>query len=74
MLDRRELRAQAGRVLEDAFRAGVVDELRAADQALLHRHFAPGAEPVRERGGGCGRSRGWSRWVAHGGAHCHRGV
>jgi hypothetical protein len=70
VFDRGKLRAQSGRVLEDALRAGVVDELRAADQAFLHRHLAPGAEPVRERGCGCGRSR----WVAHSGAHCHRGV
>ena len=49
MFDRWELRAQPGRMLKDAFRAGVVDELRAADQALLHRYLAPGAEPVGER-------------------------
>lgn len=69
MFDRWELRAQSGRMLEDAFRAGVVDELRAADQAFLHRHLAPGAEPVGERSGGKSRSG----WVAHSGAHCHRG-
>jgi hypothetical protein len=34
------------RVLEDAFRAGVVEEFPAGDQSFLHRHFAPGAEPV----------------------------
>lgn len=66
VFDRGEFRAQPGRVLEDALRAGVVDELRAADQTFLHRHLAPGAEPVRESGGGgCCR-------ICHSGAHCHR--
>ena len=41
-------RAEPGRVLEDAFRAGVVDELLAADEALPHRHLAPGAEAIGE--------------------------
>ena len=50
MFDRGELLAQPGRMLKHAFRAGVVDELGAADQALLHRYLAPGAEPV----GKCG--------------------
>jgi hypothetical protein len=40
--------AEPGRVLEDALRAGVVDELLAADEALLHRHLTPGAEAIRE--------------------------
>ena len=70
VFDGGKLRAQSGCVLEDALRAGVVDELRAADQAFLHRHLAPGAESVWERRCGYGRSR----WVAHSGAHCHRGV
>jgi hypothetical protein len=37
-------------VLEDAFRAGVVDELFAADETLFHRHLAPGAEAVGKVG------------------------
>ena len=39
-----------GRVLEDALRAGVVDELLAADKPFLHRHLAPGAEAIGEVG------------------------
>jgi hypothetical protein len=39
-----------GRVLEDALRAGVVDELLATDETLLHRHLAPGAEAIGEVG------------------------
>ncbi len=50
MLWSSRLRAQPGRVLEDTFRTGVVDELFAADEALLHRHLAPGAEAIREFG------------------------
>jgi hypothetical protein len=42
------LGAQPGRVLEDTFRAGVVDELFATDEALLHRQLAPRAEAIRE--------------------------
>ena len=42
--------AEPGCVLEDAFRAGVVDELLAADETLLHRQLAPGAEAVGEVG------------------------
>ena len=42
--------AKSGRVLENALRAGVVDELLAADEALLHRHLAPGAEAIGEVG------------------------
>jgi len=41
-------RAKPGRVLKDALRAGVVDELLAADQPLLHRHPAPRAEAIGE--------------------------
>ena len=47
--------AHPGCVLEDALRAGVVDELVAADQTLLHRKPAPSAEPIWEVG--WGRSR-----------------
>jgi len=50
-------RAEPGRVLEDAFRAGVVDELLAADEALPHRHLAPGAEAIGKFRQGCVRSR-----------------
>lgn len=39
-------RSQPGRVLKDAFRAGVVDELLAADEAFLHRDLAPGAQAI----------------------------
>jgi hypothetical protein len=41
-------RAEPGCVLEDTFRAGVVDELLATDEALLHRYPAPGAEAIGE--------------------------
>jgi hypothetical protein len=44
------LLAEPGCVLEDALRAGVVDELLAADETLLHRHLAPGAETIGEVG------------------------
>ena len=33
-------------VLEDAFRAGVMDELPAGDESLLHGHLAPGTQAV----------------------------
>lgn len=39
-------RAKSGRVLEDALRAGVVNELVAADEAFFHRDLAPGAEAI----------------------------
>jgi len=39
---------ESGCVLEDALRAGVVDKLVAADQTLLHREPAPGAEAIWE--------------------------
>ena len=58
--------SESGRVLKDAFRAGVVDELVAADQAFLHGDPAPGTEPVGEVG------RGSVVWCRHGG-HCLRG-
>ena len=45
--------ADPGRMLEDAFRAGVVNKLVAADQTLLHPESAPGAEAIGEVG------RGW---------------
>src|SRR3972149_5374936 len=51
------LGAQPGRVLEDALRAGVVDELFAADETLFHRHLAPGAVAIGEFGQGCIRGR-----------------
>jgi hypothetical protein len=34
------------RVLENALGAGVVNELAARHEALLHGHLAPGAEPI----------------------------
>ena len=42
--------SEPGGVLEDAFRAGVVDELHSTDEALLHWDLAPGAEAIREVG------------------------
>jgi hypothetical protein len=41
-------RAEPGCVLEDALRTGVVDELLAADETLLHLYSAPGAESIGE--------------------------
>ena len=38
--------AESGGVLEDALRAGIVDELLAADETLLHRYLAPSAEAI----------------------------
>jgi hypothetical protein len=38
--------AESGCVLEDALRAGVVDELVAADETFLHRETTPGAEAI----------------------------
>ena len=43
-------RAEPGCVLKDALRAGVVDELLAADETLLHHHPAPSAEAIGEVG------------------------
>ena len=42
--------AEPGCVLEDALRAGIVDELLAADETLLHRYLAPSAEAIGEVG------------------------
>jgi hypothetical protein len=42
--------AEPGSVLEDAFRAGVVDELLATDVTLFHRKLAPSAEAIGEIG------------------------
>ena len=42
--------ADSGCVLENALRAGIVDELVAADQTLLHRESTPGAEAIWEVG------------------------
>ena len=49
--------AEPGGVLEDALRAGVMDELLAADEALLHRYLAPSAEAIGEVGWGRSRVR-----------------
>jgi len=56
--------ADPGRMLEDAFRTGVVNKLVAADQTLLHPESAPGAEAIGEvwrlvrfRGSGVGHVR-----------------
>jgi len=43
-------RAESGCVLEDALRAGVVDELLATDVTFLHRKLAPSAEAIGEIG------------------------
>jgi hypothetical protein len=40
------------RMLEDAFRTGVMDKLPAGDQPFFHGHLAPRAEAVGEIGGG----------------------
>lgn len=66
------LGAPPRRVLEDAFRASVVNKLPPGDQPLLHRHLAPGAEPVWEvalENRGVRLNWGGSRH----GRHCHRG-
>ncbi len=42
--------AEPGGVLEDALRAGIVDELLAADETLLHRYLTPSAEAIGEVG------------------------
>jgi hypothetical protein len=42
--------AEPGCVLEDALWAGVMDELFATDETLLHRYLAPGAEAIGEVG------------------------
>ena len=44
------IRAEPGCVLEDALRTGIMDELIAADETLLHRHLAPSAEAIGEVG------------------------
>lgn len=44
-------------VLEDALWAGIVDELLAADETLLHRQPTPGAEAIGDVGGGWSRVR-----------------
>ena len=52
-------------MLEDALRAGVVDELLAADQALFHRKSAPGAEAIWEIGWGRRLVRCWRSDIGH---------
>ncbi len=42
--------AEPGCVLEDALWAGVMDELFATDETLLHRYLAPGAETIGKVG------------------------
>jgi hypothetical protein len=41
-----------GRVLEDAFGAGVMDESAACDHPFGHRHLAPGTEAIGKVGEG----------------------
>ena len=62
-----EFGGQPGRVLEDAFRTGIVDKLFAADKALFHRDSAPGAESVGEVRHGGIKGRRHDR-------HCLRGL
>lgn len=40
------LRLDAARVLKNAFGAGVVNEMFAANQPFSHEYFAPGAEAI----------------------------
>ena len=40
--------AEPGCVLEDALRAGVVNELLAPDETLLHLKLTPGAKAIRK--------------------------
>jgi len=56
---------ESGCVLEDALRAGVVDELVAADKTLLHREPAPGAEAIWEVCWGWSRVRFRGRDIGH---------
>ena len=44
--------AKPGCVLEDALRAGVVNELLAPDETLLHLKPTPGAKAIRKVGWG----------------------
>ena len=53
------------RVLEDAFRARVMDELSAGDQPLLHGHLAPRAQAVWEIGGGCFKTGAHGLGIVH---------
>jgi hypothetical protein len=64
--------AEPGRVLKDALWAGVVDELFAADEALLHGHLAPGAKTIGEFGQGY-ISRRHGRIVSEGRESCQPG-
>ena len=57
-------------VLKDAFRAGVVEELAAGDEALGHRYLAPGAEPVGQRGLGRLGGLRWLRGDLRHGLYC----
>ena len=59
--------AEPGCVLEDALRAGVVNELLTPDETLLHLKPTPGAEAIRKIGWGW---RGRYRW----GDMIHKGI
>jgi hypothetical protein len=52
-------------MLEDALRAGVVDKPVAADQTLLHREPAPGAEAIWQVDWGRGLVRFWGSDIGH---------
>jgi hypothetical protein len=56
----RRVGAEPGRVLEDALRAGVVNELPAPDETLLHQKSAPGAKAIRKVGWGWRARYRWS--------------
>ncbi|HEX5544350.1 MAG TPA: hypothetical protein VFX10_02570 [Nitrospira sp.] len=40
------MQIQAARVLKQAFRTRIMNELLAADQPFSHEHFAPSAETI----------------------------
>ena len=48
MLGGSQFRAESGRMLEDALRAGVMDKLISADKPFIHRYLAPGTKAVRD--------------------------
>src|SRR2546426_11599713 len=61
-------------VLEDALGAGVMHESTAGDEALLHRHLAPGAGAVRHVGQRRGGLIRLVRRSRRHGCDCVRGV
>jgi hypothetical protein len=55
-----------GRVLEDALRAGIMNELSAGHQALHHEKFAPGTQAIWDFGY---RHSGWIGLIRWGRRH-----